>query len=116
MNVGYIIVGQKSVECEFDVWFLVFFGVESPTSGDGSLFFAESGRRIEHRTAASAYRDILRIGSKRHRVGSFQSETADGTFQRNILCYGFAARFHLDILQGIRHIAYDIVGKGHFIP
>ena len=21
-----------------------------------------------------------------------------------------------DILQGIRHIAYDIVGKGHFIP
>ena len=50
MNVGYIIGGQKSVECEFDVWFLVFFGVESPTSGDGSLFFAESGRRIEHRT------------------------------------------------------------------
>lgn len=116
MNVGYIIVGQKSVECEFDVWVLVFFGVKSSTSGDGSLFFAESGRRIEYRTAASAYRDILRIGSKRHRVGSFQSETADGTFQRNILCYGFAARFHLDILQGIRHIAYDIVGKGHFIP
>lgn len=33
MNVGYIIVGQKSVECEFDVWVLVFFGGQKSNFG-----------------------------------------------------------------------------------